>query len=163
MDHFRLLGVAPSPDPDLEELERRYLEKSRAAHPDRPGNAVEQGLVDQAALNEAWRVLQDPWARFSYLIEKLEPGCLAAHKTLSPAFLATAMEAHEEVLAAQDDDARRAELVSKTRQELENSKQHIIALLRASPADVDEAAREVHRARYAQRRLEALSGQRREL
>src|SRR4030095_7776006 len=105
--HFERLGVPAAPDVDLALAERNYLRLSRALHPDfqAPGDeaAADRANDATARLNEAWSVISDPEARAEYLLELRDPGAMERAKTLSPAFLAEAMELSEEAEAAAKD------------------------------------------------------------
>lgn len=161
MDLFSTLGLEPEAALDLEELERRYIEKSRDAHPDRFDGDAGEAIELQARINEAWRVLRDPWLRFAYLIELRAPGTMEATKRLDPIFLAEAMEAHEDALEALGDDARCASLVQSTEALIAATESEVLELLTAEDL-VQRAATALHKVRYAQRRLEALRGKSRE-
>jgi len=66
-DHFVRLGLPRQYETDLSVLERNYLERSRAVHPDHTGNDP-ASLGASAALNEAYSVLRDPFRRAEYLL-----------------------------------------------------------------------------------------------
>lgn len=88
-------------DLDAATLEARYLALSLATHPDRHAGAdaatQDEVLTRAAALNDAYRVLRDPWSRARTLCERLAPGALDAHAKLGPDFLGAAMELAEDV------------------------------------------------------------------
>ncbi len=71
-DHFARLGLEPGFRLDRDALERAYLERAAAAHPDRVATASSElrraALEDSAAINAAYRVLRDPVARAEYLV-----------------------------------------------------------------------------------------------
>ena len=102
--HFERLGLPAAPDLDLDLAERNYLRLSRTLHPDfQPAGdeaAAERANEATARLNEAWAVISDPEARAEYLLELRDPGVMDRTKTLSPAFLAEAMELSEEAETA---------------------------------------------------------------
>ena len=90
-DHFDLLGLPRQFALDAAGLERAYLARSRATHPDFHGLAsgAEQraSLELAAALNEAYATLRQPFRRAEYLLA-LEGGPSAAdHKEMAPEFL----------------------------------------------------------------------------
>src|SRR5262249_60374987 len=66
-DLFALLGLARRLDVDPRDLERRYVDLSRAVHPDRFQTGTprerELSLAASAAVNRAYRTLRDPVAR----------------------------------------------------------------------------------------------------
>ena len=103
-DHFHRLGLARRFAVDAAELERVYLARSRAVHPDYhlAGSSADlnASLELSAALNEAYNTLRDPFLRAEHLLA-LEGGPSAAeHKQVPPAFLAEMLEAREELEAA---------------------------------------------------------------
>jgi molecular chaperone HscB len=71
-DHFARLGLIRGFALDREQLERAYLERASAAHPDRVVGASSEirraAMEDSAAINVAYRVLRDPVARAEYLV-----------------------------------------------------------------------------------------------
>src|SRR5689334_9428852 len=103
-DHFDRLGLPRRFAVDAAELERQYLARSRAVHPDyhAAGAAgdLEASLELSAAVNEAYNTLKDPFARAEYLL-RLEGGPTAAeHGQMPPAFLAEMLDLREQVEAA---------------------------------------------------------------
>lgn len=169
LNYFELLGIEPEADLDLDELERSYLRKSREAHPDRKRADSENELALQSSLNEAWRVLANPWTRFAYLVELREPGLMDGCKKLDSSFLMEAMEAHEEAIGTLEHDDKRAELQRATQAEIDGIQTQIVELLErvddtpTSHEALTRVATLLHQVRYAQRRLEALSGAEREI
>lgn len=153
MDHFERFGLGRSARIDLDELERRYLRKSREVHPDL--NDDEAAIVESAALNKAYRVLRDPWQRYAYLAELYCPGVMDANKRLCPTFLAEAMELHERAVEAQQSERARVELETRVADELARFTDRIEAALE-SEAGARDAAVLCHQARYLQRTLETL-------
>ncbi|HEV3142629.1 MAG TPA: Fe-S protein assembly co-chaperone HscB [Gemmataceae bacterium] len=96
LDHFERLGLPRRFALDLREVERQYLARSRALHPDfhQLGATSEQqaSLESTARLNEAYGVLRDPFRRAEYLL-KLEGGPLASEqKEMPPEFLEEVLE-----------------------------------------------------------------------
>ena len=87
-DHFERLGLPRRFALNGAELERHYLDRSRAVHPDHAGDGV---LDESARLNEAYATLKDPWKRADYLVGLLQ-GPSAAAVTRPP------MEFLEEML-----------------------------------------------------------------
>lgn len=75
IDHFARLGIKPTFDLDLDELERQYFGFQRRLHPDRfaAKSAKERALSQQqaTALNEAYETLKDPLKRAAYLLDLL--------------------------------------------------------------------------------------------
>jgi molecular chaperone HscB len=101
IDHFHRLGLPRRFVVDAGELERAYLARSRAVHPDYhlAGSAADLGasLELSAAVNEAYNTLRDPFARAEHLLA-LEGGPGASEqKQMPPEFLAEMLEAREEI------------------------------------------------------------------
>jgi molecular chaperone HscB len=155
-DPFTVFGVERSLDLDERALERRYLALSRESHPDRL-RSQEVGdclavLSRSAEVNDAWRVLRDPWQRAKALLEARAPGVLAKNQKLDPVFLASALELAEEVAFAQRDAA------PALRTRLQAAIDADWAALRDSLArgDVDGAARRFHASHYHRKALHDL-------
>jgi molecular chaperone HscB len=113
-DHFQRLGLPRRFPLDAAELERAYLARSRAVHPDfhmaGPDAELAASMDLSAALNEAYTTLGDPFARADHLLT-LESGPSAAeHKQLPATFLAEMLEAREEVEQARGKPAAVAKL-----------------------------------------------------
>ena len=101
MTHFTRLGLPRRFVLEAGEIERQYLARSRAVHPDyhAAGSSADlaASLDVSAALNEAYATLRDPFTRAEYLL-KLEGGPSAAeHKQMAPAFLTEMLEAREKL------------------------------------------------------------------
>jgi molecular chaperone HscB len=100
-DHFDRLGMPRRFALDPAAVERAYVARSRAVHPDYhlsgPSADLAASLELSAALNEAYNTLRDPFTRAEYLLT-LEGGPTAAeHKQMPPAFLAEMLELREQV------------------------------------------------------------------
>jgi molecular chaperone HscB len=98
---FERLGLPGRFSIDAAELERAYLARSRAIHPDyhRSGSDADltASLELSAEVNEAYNVLREPHARAEYLL-KLEGGPSASEqKQMPPVFLAEMLEARERI------------------------------------------------------------------
>jgi molecular chaperone HscB len=99
--HFDRLGLPRRFALDAQELERQYLSQSREVHPDFHGldSQVQQraSLEQSAALNEAYRILREPFLRAEYLL-RLEGGPSASeYKEMEPAFLEEMLELRMEI------------------------------------------------------------------
>ena len=100
-DAFHRLGLPRRFVLDAGDLERAYLARSRAVHPDfhLTGSSadLDASLELSAAVNEAYNIIRDPFARAEHLLA-LEGGPTAAdHKQVPPMFLAEMLDAREEV------------------------------------------------------------------
>lgn len=99
--HFDRLGLPRRFTLDAAELERQYLARSRAVHPDyhAAGSSADRAasLDLSAALNEAYNTLRDPFTRAEYLLG-LEGGpSVGEHKQVPPDFLAEMLDLRERV------------------------------------------------------------------
>lgn len=74
MKYFEALGLAPALTIDLEDLKKRFYDRSRQWHPDRFSRASDteqQRALDMTAvLNDAFRTLRDPIARAEYFLKE---------------------------------------------------------------------------------------------
>lgn len=113
-DHFQRLGLPRRFSVDAAELERAYLARSRAVHPDyhlaASASELAASLELAAALNEAYNTLRDPFTRAGYLLELLGGPNASQHKQMPPAFLAEMLEAREQIEQARSTPAAVARL-----------------------------------------------------
>lgn len=74
MMYYEALGLEPVLTIDLEDLKKRFYERSRQSHPDRFSRASaaeqQQALDMTAILNDAFRTLRDPIARAEYFLRE---------------------------------------------------------------------------------------------
>ena len=74
MQYFQAFGLEPKLAIDLEDLKKRFYERSRQWHPDKFSRASareRQQAVDMTALlNDAFRTLRDPVARAEYFLRQ---------------------------------------------------------------------------------------------
>jgi molecular chaperone HscB len=99
--YFELLGLPPRFALDAADLERRYLERSRAIHPDfhqtASGSQQRVSMEMSAALNDAYRTLSRPLLRAEYLLA-IEGGPSASErKEMTPAFLEEMLDLRMEI------------------------------------------------------------------
>lgn len=98
-DYFTCLGLPRRLTVDLNQLEAKFYELSRAFHPDFYQNKSETeqaiSLGNAATLNSAYRTLRDPIQRTEYLLD-LEAGAVKEIRTSPPADL------FEEILELQE-------------------------------------------------------------
>ena len=157
-DPFTVFGLSRSLDLDERTLETRYLRLSRECHPDQHRN-TDAGdciavLQRSAEINDAWKVLRDPWQRARALVELLSPGVLERNKRLDPVFLGEALELAEEVASA------RGERIAPLRTRLEAALAADYDALRQDlqRGDHDAAARRLHMSHYHRKALQDLDG-----
>jgi molecular chaperone HscB len=152
-DPFQVFGLPRSLDIDERTLESRYLKLSRECHPDlhRSQDTADCIAVLQrsAEVNDAWKVLRDPWQRARALLELESPGALDRNKKLDPSFLADALELAEEVAFAKDGS------IPALRQRLEAALREDYAGVRAAfeARAFDEAAKRLHASHYHHKAL----------
>ncbi len=156
MDPFAVLGLPPAVELDPRRLEERYLALARDCHPDhhRAADADQQLaiLARAAELNDAYRMLKDPWRRAEALLDLRAPGVLAARKQLAPDFLMAALELAETVAGA---DAEAAKTLRPRLAELVRA--DLAAVVDAiARGDHDAAAVRIHQSRYHRKALEDL-------
>src|SRR5436190_23396159 len=101
MDHFDRLGLPRRFSLDPAALEREYLIRSRAVHPDyhQLASSAEQAASVElsAAVNEAYSTLKDPFRRAEYLL-KLAGGPSASELKDVPAeFLEEMLDLRTEI------------------------------------------------------------------
>ncbi len=108
-DYFTRLGLPGRFSLDAAELERQYLARSRAVHPDyHLGGATADlaaSLELSAALNEAYNTLRDPFLRADHLLRLVGGPTASEQKQMPPAFLAEMLEAREQVEEARDENS----------------------------------------------------------
>lgn len=101
MTHFERLGLPGRFSVDPAEVERAYLARARAAHPDFHGLAgagrQRASMEETAALNEAYLTLTDPFRRAEYLLALLGGPSATAEKNLDQSFLMEMMDLRERI------------------------------------------------------------------
>ena len=100
--HFELFDIATSFDVDLEELNQRYRDLQRLAHPDKFANASDRerrvSVEKAAAINEAYQTLKSPQKRARYMLELQSVSFDDEKDTiLAPEFLMEQIELREEL------------------------------------------------------------------
>jgi molecular chaperone HscB len=155
-DPFTVFGLPRSLDVDERTLETRYLRLSRECHPDLH-RATDTGdciavLQRSAEINDAWKVLRDPWRRARALLELLSPGVLERNKKLDPAFLGEALELAEEVAGTTGS----ALAPLRARLEAALTADHDALRVELQRGDHDAAARRLHMSHYHHKALQDL-------
>ena len=138
-DHFDRLGLPRRFALDAAELERQYLARSRAVHPDyhAAGSSADlaASLELSAAVNEAYNTLRDPFLRAEYLLA-LEGGSGASEqKQMPPAFLAEMLDAREEIELAKGKPAEVARLEGEFRGRHDGLMREVASAFAADPLD----------------------------
>lgn len=155
-DPFTVFGLPRSLDLDERALEQRYLKLSRECHPDLNRTADISDCIAvlqrSAEINDAWKLLRDPWSRAKALLETVAPGALDRNKTLDPTFLGEALELAEEV--AECDREAAPALRERLRATLTADYEAVREALTAGKPDV--AASRCHKAHYHKKALQDL-------
>jgi molecular chaperone HscB len=156
MNPFEILGLEAGIDINKEDLEERYLSLSREYHPDfNQGLAAEQQvamLTRSAELNDAYKLLRNPWSRAETTITILDPEAMEATKTLQPDFLMEAMEMREEADDATPEES--SAMQAGVTDQIHAYLQSINAAIKTG--QLREAATLVHQSNYYRKALEAL-------
>lgn len=164
-DAFEVLGLVPRFEIDPVELQAAYLTRARLVHPDHAGEGGDHGSADGpiAALNAARAQLADPERRANVLLARLGGPAPEADRSLPAGFLASIMEAREELASAQARgdtpaterwvhwaEARRSEHAARVGM--------LLATAAPSQAVLRDARRELNAWRYIERMIEQLDG-----
>lgn len=74
MDYYRVLGLGPRLQLNLNELQQLFYARSRELHPDRFARAEvsirDAALNESSLLNDAYRTLRDPLSRAEYFLKQ---------------------------------------------------------------------------------------------
>lgn len=121
-DFFARLDLPRRYTLDPAAVERSYLEKSRALHPDfhsTASNAEQRASLElTAALNQAFLTLNDPYRRIEHLLALAGGPTAGEQKSLDQAFLMSMMELRERIEEAKASGAGTSEIESDLRRNL---------------------------------------------
>lgn len=121
-DFFARLNLPRRYTLDPAAVERSYLEKSRALHPDFHSTAsdAEQraSLELTAALNQAYLALNDPYRRIEHLLALAGGPTAGEHKSLDQAFLMEMMELRDRIEQAKASGTGTTEIENDLKQNL---------------------------------------------
>lgn len=144
VDLFQRLGLPRRYQIDQTVLEREYLTRSRAVHPD--FHAADSTLSETASrdysalLNEAYTILKDPYTRAEHLLA-LEGGPSAAdYKTVPPSFLAEMLDTREAIEFARGDQARAYQLEKECEHRQQELLSKVAQLFDQLPQQASDAA-----------------------
>ncbi|HEX5626250.1 MAG TPA: iron-sulfur cluster co-chaperone HscB C-terminal domain-containing protein [Saprospiraceae bacterium] len=173
MDYFTFYGLEPVFHLDLNELRKRYYQKSREVHPDMNtpgqtagGEAVDDPMYWTALNNQAYQILQHPVTRLKYLIERYSGPIPEQQHKLSSEFLTSMMEFHEAFHEARMDpssgklEALKQQLADQEMQSW-NDFDHILLAFDAgdrSPEIMDELTYLFFKQKYFKRLRETAEG-----
>lgn len=99
-DPFDILGLPARFDLERGRIERAWLARSAAAHPDLAAGEVEEATSASSRLNQARRTLEDPERRADALLVRLGGPSPQEEKSLPDGFLFEIMETREQIEAA---------------------------------------------------------------
>lgn len=161
-DHFVLLGVPQQFEIDAEQLEREYLSRAAAVHPDRVATGTSaqrrEAMERSSAVNEAYRTLRDPVQRAEYLvklggIDLDSSDAVGGAPKMEQAFLIDMIERRERVEQAREQGSLDA-LRANVEDELDDVLDEAVASLRTG--DLRGAAEKLVVRRYLQRLVDEI-------
>ncbi len=164
-DPFETLGIDPCFDVDMEQLQVRHRELSRALHPDRHAGKTpaerRHALGKAIEVNDAFRQLKNPLTRGRALLARLGHALEEGQEAKPPAELLMDMMELREALA-EVRDSRDQQALALLSQKIESrQKQAIAALTQAFAAaervDAPKAEEILSELRYYARFLEEAS------
>lgn len=165
-DPFTTLGLPPRFDLDPADIERAYLARAAAAHPDLAGDdpaRAAEAAQAAAALNHAKAALLDPESRARALLARLDPAAKPDSKDLPDGFLMEIMETRmglESAVADQDAaalDRWRQWAADQRRSSIDAMTARFAALTDPpQPAQLADIRRRLNAWRYIERMLEQI-------
>jgi molecular chaperone HscB len=163
-NYFDLFGLPPQYDLDTAALRRKYLETSRAIHPDHHGQRPEAALMSlraSARLNEAYRVLADPLLRAEYLLELFGGSSAAQDRSVGPDVLAQTLALREQLEEARQMglETQLADLRRQIETLCEQTESAVRELARHLPGDENlrrELRQQLNALRYYQKLRESV-------
>jgi molecular chaperone HscB len=99
-DPFSMFGLPVSFAVDAAALEKAFLARARAAHPDFHASDAatqEKAVEETSRLNEAYAILKTPIRRAEYLLDRLGGPSGAEVRDMPPEFLMEIMDIREEI------------------------------------------------------------------
>jgi len=167
-DAFAIFDLSPSFNVDLKALEKSFLTKARAAHPDfhaASSDSQTAAVEESSKLNEAYATLKNPIRRAEHLLDSLGGPTSAEVRDMPPAFLMEVMELREEIEEVRESggletDRGRA-LEAKLKSEVDDVYLGIGSAFAAGKKDQDSLTairRLINEARYLEGLLRDLKG-----
>jgi len=153
--YFELFSLPVSFDINLSELNSRFRELQKAAHPDKYANAIEQerlkSVQSASLINSAYNTLKDPIKRAEYMLEATGFDLKNEKRnSQAPAFLMQQIELHEQIEEAQSN--ANIELLDKTGSHildmLRKITDSISDLFAQDPSNFDEIGKKVQEAQF---------------
>ncbi len=163
-DPFALLGLPRRFDLADAEIERAYLGKASALHPDRFQDPIAQAdaVRDSARVNDARKVLLDQEQRAMHLLRLLAGRSAEKSDALPDGFLLEILEVREEMEAEASDPARRQHWEDWAREQRRDYLERVAVLFgeavnESLPAAAAASIRlELNALRYIERMIEQL-------
>lgn len=151
IDHYTRLGMSPTFDIDLDELQRQYFGFQRRLHPDRfaskSGKEKALSQSQATALNEAYETLKDPLKRSAYLLTlRGHPVDLTACGTINDRELLMEQMEKREALSEATTPEQVAKLAMSNESEVIACQCHISAAFNAG--NLEEAGHLTIRLKY---------------
>jgi molecular chaperone HscB len=151
IDHYTRLGMSPTFDIDLDELQRQYFGFQRRLHPDRfaakSGKEKALSQSQATALNEAYETLKDPLKRSAYLLTlRGHPVDLTACGTINDRELLMEQMEKREALAEATTSEQVARLAMSNESEVIACQCHLSAAFNAG--NLEEAGHLTIRLKY---------------
>ena len=155
MDHFDRLGLPRRFSLDPAAIEREYLARSRALHPDyhRLGSSAEQAASTElsAGLNEAYTTLKDPFKRAEYLLARAGGPTAGELKDVPPEFLEEMLDLRMEIAGLTPDSPAAAAMEKQLADRRDTLLAQVGTLLEGtSPSRLTEARRLLNATKYVQ-------------
>lgn len=122
-DPFALFDLPLSFTIDAAALERSFLVKARAAHPDfhaSDSESQDRASEEASKINEAYAILKTPIRRAEYLLERLGGPTSAEVRDMPPDFLMEVMELREEIEEVRESGGVETERGRKMEAKLKN-------------------------------------------
>jgi molecular chaperone HscB len=155
MDHFDRLGLPRRFSLDPAAIEREYLARSRALHPDyhRLGSSAEQAASTElsAGLNETYTTLKDPFRRAEYLLALAGGPTAGELKDVPPEFLEEMLDLRMEIAGLTPDSPAAAAMEKQLADRRDALLARVGALLEGTaPTRLADARRLLNATKYVQ-------------
>lgn len=162
MTHFERLGLPRRFSLDPAALEREYLARSRALHPD---FHQQGGVADQAAsvelssrLNEAYATIKEPFRRADYLLQLAGAPSAADMKAMPAAFLEEMLETRMAIDDLAPGSPEAAAMEETLAAKLQAMLDDVGARLDGESPDLASARQALNAVKYVQNLLRDLRG-----
>jgi Fe-S protein assembly co-chaperone HscB len=148
-DYFAILGIDRKFEIDLAQLRQKYLQQSRAFHPDfhldKSAEELKEMEEKSALFNQAWTCLKDDLSRLEHLIEL--HGIEREKISLPQTFLMEMMDLNEQLEMEGETEVLKQEIESGKAEQYRRALMHARAY--DTMADADERIQCLHQAAEA--------------